>query len=456
MRAAFLLLLVAALRLDAQVVERPVAFDSAGKVRSLTPSLVARFGLRPPAWPVSADFTQARLFAVSTGGSVLVAERRTGEMERYLLADDQVNALRAAVDSAMSQSGALVGEDRPDLISEPARGAFLRNQMILAAALYGPLLASLTDDVKTGTALYLISVGGSYFVLNNISKNTAITRAQNDLATDGAVRGAGTAVGLLRAFGGPDVNDKAYSAAALSGAIFGSLTGYAYGRRLTDSEAQSAIKGSTFAAATAFGIAGASSDLDGESAERFVAGSMVASGIIGYLVGPRYPRVASYTVTSGDVRLLPIGALLGALVGVTPFVDQNNDRLAFGAATLGGWAGILAADRAWARPFDHGTSDVTQVWLGTIAGALLGGGLIVLTETDNAVPALAMVTGGGLLGAIAGHHLADPPRAQPRRASLAPDLRSRGGRLAISLDPTALAFSAARVPGRHALISLRF
>ena len=454
MRAAFLLLLVASLRLDAQIIERPAAFDSAGKVRSLTPSLVTRFGLRPPVWPAATDFAQARLFAVSTGGSVLVAERRTGEMERYPLTDDQVNALRAVVDSAMSQSGALVGEDRPDVISELARGAFLRNQMILAAALYGPLLASLTDDVKTGTALYLISVGGSYFVLNNISKHTPITRAQNDLATDGAVRGAGTAVGLLRAFGGSDVRDKAYSAAALSGAIAGSLGGYVYGRRLTDSEAQSAIKGSTFAAATALGVAGATGDLEGQSAERFLAGSMVASGVIGYLLGPRYPRSASYTVTSGDVRLLPVGALLGALVGVTPFVDQTDSRPAFAAATLGGWAGVLAAERAWVRPFDHGTSDVTQVWLGTIAGALLGGAVIVLTEPDNAMPAVALVASGGVLGAIAGHHLADPPRAPARRTARAPGTRE--GKLAISVDPTALVFSAARVPGTHSLLSLRF
>jgi hypothetical protein len=67
---------------------------------------------------------------------------------------------------------------------------------------------------------------------------------------------------------------------------------------------------------------------------------------------------------------------------------------------------------------------------------------------------VALVTSGGILGAIAGHNLADPPRAQLRRASLEPHART--GRLAISLDPTALVFSAAKVLGRHALLSLRF
>jgi len=433
--------LAVAVRLDAQVVERPVAFDSAGKVRSLTPGLVVRFGLVPPSWPVHGNFLQARVFSVSTGGMVLVAERPTGEFERYALSDDQLHALRSNVDAAMTTIGARVGEDRPDMISEPARGAFLRNQMILAAGLYGPLLASLPNDGKTATALYLISVGGSYFALNSISKTTAITRAQNDLATDGALRGAGTAAGLLSAFGGNDVHQKTYSGIALGGAIAGSAIGYVRGRGLTDSEAHAAMKISTFAAGTVLGIAGALQS-DFENAERAVAGLMVAAGVAGYLLGPAYPRRANYTVTAGDVRLLPIGAVLGVMAGVTPFVNADDTRGAFGFGTIGGLAGILLADRGWARPFDNGSGDVTQTWLGTIAGGLLGGAVIVLLEPQDAALGMGLVTSGAIVGALAGHSLARPTPANRRSA--------------VRFTPENLAFAAARVPGHHALLTLRF
>ena len=163
----------------AQIIETPIAFDSAGKVRSLSPALVTRLALAPPAWPVRGAFVQARVFQSSNGGRVLVAERGDGTVERHDLSDAQMEALRSAIDAAMTSIGARVGDERADVISEPARGAFLRNQMILAAALYGPLVASLSDNGQTGTAMYLISVGGSYFALSNISKTAAITRARS-------------------------------------------------------------------------------------------------------------------------------------------------------------------------------------------------------------------------------------------------------------------------------------
>lgn len=436
-----MLVLAVATRLDAQVVERPMAFDSAGKIGSLTPSLVTRLGLSPPAWPVHGDFLQARVFSVSTGGSVLVAERAAGVLERHMLTDEQLQALRSRVDAAMTVIGSRVGEDRPDMISAPARGAFLRNQMILAAGLYGPLLASLSNDGQTATALYLISVGGSYFALNNISSTTPITRAQNDLATDGAIRGAGTAAGLMRAFGGGDVHQKTYSGIALGGAVMGSAVGYVRGRGLTDGEAHAAMTASTFAAGTVLGIVGAFGP-ERESAERTVAGSMVAAGLAGYLLGPNYPRRARYTVTAGDVRLLTIGAVLGVMAGVTPFVNANDTRGLFASGTIGGITGIGLAERGWARPYDNSTGDVTQTWLGTIAGGLLGGAVTVLVAPEEAAVAMGLITGGAVGGAIAGHSFAKP----------APAKRLGAWRF----TPENLAFAAARVPGRHALLALSF
>src|SRR5687768_11390419 len=123
--------LVSAPAAFAQVTETPIAFDSAGKVRTLTPSLVQRFDLKPPAWPVFGDFREARLYAVSSGGRVLVVDRPTGAVERYALSDDVVASLQQAIDASMTVRGRTVSEERADIVSQPANRAFVRNQMLL-------------------------------------------------------------------------------------------------------------------------------------------------------------------------------------------------------------------------------------------------------------------------------------------------------------------------------------
>jgi len=59
--AALLALVLTASPLAAQVREQPVTFDTAGRVMTLTPPLVARLSLAPPVWPVTGDFVEARL-----------------------------------------------------------------------------------------------------------------------------------------------------------------------------------------------------------------------------------------------------------------------------------------------------------------------------------------------------------------------------------------------------------
>src|SRR3954466_4835536 len=91
------LLLLPALRIEAQVVERPVPFDSAGLVTVMTPFLADRAGLRPPWWPVSGEFTDARLFTANDSTYVLAVTRKTGVVERYALSGMDRDAIRAVV-----------------------------------------------------------------------------------------------------------------------------------------------------------------------------------------------------------------------------------------------------------------------------------------------------------------------------------------------------------------------
>jgi hypothetical protein len=454
LRSVLLLVCLLAPRLDAQVVETPIAFDSAGKIRSITPALVERFQLTAPVWPVTGEFVEARLFALSGGGSVIVAQQRSGALTRYPLTDDERGALRSAVDRAMTRSGAVVSEEAPQTLSQPARGAFIRDQMILAGVLYGPLLASLANDGRTATAVYLLSVAGSYFALSSLPKTLVVTRAQNDLAGDGALRGYFLTGGILTAVAGSDIDYKVYNGVGLLGSIGMSVIGFNRGRRMTDSEAKATTTISTLSGFGALGVLGSLGGVhDGQ--ERVVAATMTAAGIAGYIAGPLYPRRAPYTVTSGDVATLFIGATLGAAAGFTPFIDRDGDvKPAYALTTAGGALGTFLADRLLVRPFDYGSSDVTQLALGTIAGGLVGGALTVMLQPD-ATAAMGLVTGGAIVGAIAGHHLADPPRARPRTGSieLSP---SHLGTARWQLNPAAVALTSARVPGQHALLSFTF
>ncbi|HET9452741.1 MAG TPA: hypothetical protein VFO66_00555 [Gemmatimonadaceae bacterium] len=433
----------------AQQIETPVAFDSAGKVRSLTPQLVARYGLTAPAWPVEGTFVEARLFSISGGAHVLTVERPGGAMERYSLSDADVVAIRASIDAAMTRTGATPVEARPHVISEPARNAFARNQMLLSLALYGPLLASLADDGKTGTALYLLGAGTSFFASLAISKELQVTRAQNHLATDGALRGYGATAAFIYA-SGADVGRKTYSALGLAGALGGSVLGYKRGKGMTDAEAEAATTISTLAAAAGFGATAAISSIDNTDG-RIPVSTMLGAGIIGYAFGPSYPRTARYTVTRGDLQMLSLASILGTAVAFTPIIDEDlDDQVGFGALTAGLIAGAYVGDRALVRNFDYTMSEATQIQLATAAGAAMGGALAVLVEPP-AQGVMGLITGGGIIGAMAGHALSNPARAG---GASAPERSSGASRL--RFDPTALVLAASKSPGRHAVLSYSF
>ena len=444
MRRFAILLLVGAAPLAAQVTETPVPFDSAGAVRTLTPALVDRFQLSPPAWPVTGAFLEARLFSSSAGGYVLAVERPDLRIDRFPLTADGVAVLRGAVQSASVGMAA----ERP--LSEPVRGAFVRNQMLATWIVYGPSLAALSNDAKAGTALYLLATGASYFITTSITRRSTVTAAQNHLATDGALRGWGLGAGIVYSFTGDDVDGQTVAGAGLAGALGGAVLGFNRAKRFTDAEAQATTSVSNLFAATAFGVSGASGLIDDTNDGRVAVAATVAAGLVGYALGPTYPRRAKYAVTSGDIQVTQLGALLGGAIALTPFIRDDTDvepEPIFAAGTAGLLLGTYLTERQWARRYDHGSWDAGQTMLGTAAGGLMGAAAAVFTE-PNAQTTYALVVGGSVLGALIGHNLAGPPRAASTRTS--------GIGTRFNFDPSALGLAAAGVPGRHALISLSF
>lgn len=448
-----------ALPASAQVVERPASFDVRGRVQSLTPALVSRFGLSAPTWPVTGDFRQARLFSREGGGSVLTVERPDGSVERMLLDDAAVAALRAAVDrgsgNAAGTPAPLARESR-ELVSEPAGNAFVRRQTLLGLAMYGPAAAVLVSghgDAAGPTAAYALVAGGTFFAAASAVRSHPITRAQNIMSTDASLRGAGMAAMLLDA---ARVRDgKAYAAGVLAGGIGGTFAALAGARGLTDAEAAASAGGASVAMLLSAGIGGAGGAFGHgrESATRATEIGAVAAGLAGYALGPRYARQTTYNVTAGDLGVLTQVAALGALGFAAPAIERKDNSLAFGLATAGFATGLIAGDRFFVRRYDHTDADARLVGLGSSAGALVGLGVAALLKT-SAGGALGLVSAGGLTGLLVTEGMAAPPFDGSARTAR-PGASERGG-LGLELSPVGAAFAVARRRGTFPLLKLRF
>ena len=442
--------LLATAQLGAQVTETPIAFDSAGRVRTLTPPLVARLELRAPAWPVEGGFREARLFALSSGGRVLAVERLAGGVDRYSLSDEAIAALQAAVDAGLTRVGRVMTEERSDVVSEQAGGAFTRNQMFATWVIYGPALASLTES----ESVFLLATGASYFITSNIGRKEQVTRAQNHLTSDAAYRGYLFGTWALYVIAGDAPSDKTRAAVGLASALSTAVVGFRTGRGFTDAEAESRTTISSLAAATTFLALGAADALGDDVAPRAVIGAMAATLAAGYVVGPRYARQPSFAVTTGDVRLLRLSSQLGVMIALTPFVDADASAQAvFGAATVGLAGGAWFGHARLVRRYNYSTSQAGQVTLGALAGGVLGGGTAALVGAESGQFIMVLITGGAVLGAVAGHKFADPARVGAPSAGTPPAAR-QGAQL--EFQPHGLALALAGVPGRYTVLRVRF
>src|SRR4051812_15959202 len=135
----FLAMLPAALA--AQQEERPISFDSAGRMTAITPMLAGRLALVAPAWPVTGEFREARLYAAGDA-RVLVVQRQDGTLARFALDAAAAQALQEAIERGMRLAGNPTGEPNPYTYSEVAGTRFAKRQLLYGALLYGPLLAS--------------------------------------------------------------------------------------------------------------------------------------------------------------------------------------------------------------------------------------------------------------------------------------------------------------------------
>jgi hypothetical protein len=429
--------------LHAQVIERPVSFDSAGLVTVITPYIASRADLRAPWWPVSGEFTEARLYTVNESSYVLAVGRRSGVVERYSLTAADRDAIRAIV----SRLPRDVIAARTD-----ARNSFVRNQTLLGIFAYAPAFANaISDNGASQVAGYLVVAGGTFFAASEISRRISISRPQSDLSFNMGHNGALAGLATMFLFNG---EDRAQSAGAFVGGLTGAAIGVRIARNMTEADAVGMGFGSDLGALIG---AGASLALRGETGcttfgsnscreDRTQVAITLASGLIGYPLGLLYPRNAHYHVTPGDVNALWSGAVVGALAGTAVLPESPKRQVAATTITTGMVLGVIGADRFLVRRADHGRTEATQLLFGTAAGTLMGaGGAALFTNAHhNPQRIFAFGAAGSLAGLIATEHYLEPsPDAgQPR--------------LRLSFDPASIFFIATRTPGNYSVLNVRF
>lgn len=429
----------------AQTIETPVPFDSAHRVLVVTPILAERLRLADPVWPLRGDYRDVRLYSVSQGGFVLVALLPSGALQRYELTDAQRTTLGSAIDLAMASTGhptAPAGSE----VSEPAGNGYARHVTLLSAALYAPLAASLFDDGSAAGAAYVLTTGGAFFISYDAARSGQITRAQGDLSANLGLAAGAAGLGIGYAASGN--GEKGVRAAALGSALVGTMAGVGLAHGLTEAEAHAAFVGIEGAAASTWAIAAGAG-----ASPRSIAAAVVASEPIGYLLGVRYPRVASYAVTAGDLHAMQTSALVGGLVGAA-FVSNGGGAsprqvgAAVGAAYVGG---MLVGDAAIARPFDLSTADANLVTIGAFAGGIMGLAVPLAAQSDNGSLIFGSAAGGAALGMSVIFASTDFHRVEQRRAAL----DRIGGRLQLA-PGAALVGLATRTPGRYPLVHFSF
>ncbi|MFL5488854.1 MAG: hypothetical protein ACJ8AJ_10270 [Gemmatimonadaceae bacterium] len=438
------LLFAAVPKLNAQVVERPVSFDSAGRVVVITPYIAERAALRAPWWPVAGEFREARLYTVNDSTYVLAVARPSGVVERYTLGAADRDAIRAIVSRLPRE----VIAARTD-----ARNSFVRNQSLLGVFIYGPAFAgAISDNDASQVAGYLVVAGGTFFAASEISRRIVISRPQSDLAFNMGHNFALAGLATMYLF---RADDRAQSAGAFVGGLAGTGLGLRFARNMTEADAVGTGFGSDLGALIGLGVSTAirgdrvcTLDFGGSvcSDDRTQVAVTLVSGLLGYPIGLLYPRNARYNITPGDINALWSGLLVGSLAGIALLPESPKRRAVATVITVGGVLGVIGADRFLVQRADHGRTEATQLLLGTAAGALMGGGAVALFTNAHHHPQQVFV--GSAVGSLAGmiateHYLRPSPDAGPPRVRL-------------TLNPGSIFLIASRTPGNHSLLNVRF
>jgi hypothetical protein len=324
--------------------------------------------------------------------------------------------------------------------------AFVRDQTILGATIYGPAFATtLTDNGLSWSAAYLVMAGGSFFAAAELSRDITITEPMRRLATGAAAHGA--IAGLL-AGGVTKANARTTAAGVFFASIGGTALALTAGKHVTDDEVAGALFGADAGALYGFGLSRAANAGAGKDPDRASAIAALGGMFLGAPLGGAYVASVPYRVTAGDIGTLWPSAAIGATLGWATIANSSPDEKKQATALVAGSAlGLLAADRWLVRRYDHTRSDANMVTLGAAAGGLMGAGVSVLVNSkqDGFRASTAVLTAAGMLGGVALAERFQTPLADAGR---------KLGRLEV--NPAGILALGMRTPGTHSLLHWTF
>ncbi|MBI5060361.1 hypothetical protein HZB60_11345 [candidate division KSB1 bacterium] len=386
---------------ESPAAERQVAFDSEGKLRTISAELAQQLRM----FRDVADFREARLYVEQD--TLFTLELLSGpadsvERERRPLTALEVAQLRQEIDGRIQTSA-------PELyLDQTGRTKLLLNSTVLGIFGYGPVLPYILsiEDGAAATGLYLLAAGGSFFVPWAATERSNVTRASASLATYGLTRGALFTYQLASVFRGDQTEDRGVVGLTFAGGVAAGFGGFALGarRNMTDGRAGMIGTGGDFGDALGMGI-GALTDRGEDDEEEWR--KLAGWGLLGAAGGMVLENglALKYPYTRGDSYVIRGAGYLGigiplAIMGTA---DVNDEDVLLTGGILGGVAGLVAGHvlvRGQSYTVAAGQQSIIAGLAGGLAG--LGIGTIINSGRDDNAPLYL----GTMLGAVGGYGIA--------------------------------------------------
>jgi hypothetical protein len=390
MRALFFFFLSA---LAARAHEVQVPFSQEPPILLLDAALERRVGL----FPEYEGFREARLYQVSDSTFALEIHFRLADQilrERLLLSAEKVEELRLLL------RGRLASPSVRAVREGNGRRRFLVTTFALSYGFYSwALPVSLDFKGRAGEATGLTVGSAGFFGPFYLSGRTPVSKGMAALSAHGGIVGIVHGLWLGELFFGERDRWRGRLGLSLGTSLGGLTGGLALARRTGWSAGTAEIIG--LGGGYGMGMAAGTAELiglfDGDH-RRQVAAMALAGSALGYWGGRAFARRQHFT--RGDADALLITALLGGYSGIALMVvaDVVDNEKAFTAAAMaGGTLGVVAGERR-GRGRDFSTGDARLIGLGALGGALLGGAFTALIDDQNQRLGAALTAAGALSG----------------------------------------------------------
>ncbi|OGU60851.1 MAG: hypothetical protein A2X64_04610 [Ignavibacteria bacterium GWF2_33_9] len=385
--------------------EKQIQFIPENNIKVIDSEMETKLNL----FPEYNNFKEARLYQKSDNSYVLEITYIENEDEiriRKNLSQSELDDLRVKIQSLITTEMPALGLD------QSGRANFLIGTTVLSLGYYGwaiPYIMNLDGSAAAGT--YMLTAGLGFFIPYYATKESEVTKGMAQLSIGSGVIGLGHGAILYDLFVDPktttdewgytytEPNYKALNL-LMTVASLGELTaGYFYAKnnKVSEGRANSIVANAFWGAG--YGV-GASMMLYGdEFGEEEVSYDipLLLGSIGGAIMGNSLANMQN--LAPGDPTVMSNAGILGLMAGGTllTYIEPNDIRTGTAimlASTIGGhylgWEAI--------KGYDFSNSTATYIGLGSLGGGVMGGGIALLTNSENEEVYSTLITGGAVIG----------------------------------------------------------